>query len=324
MDQLSNAIHRAKQACQVPNKQPYFLDFENNGSKDCHTDRLGRTFETTRDIKKSQNQISCGLEKKQLDWTQRFRQNQSGCQPTQLIKVDPINSVSKLHPYDSNGDNPHSGWGINSSHPESIQTMTPEYLAMKQAQERTQLEQNAHNYGGLSDEVKFKHAKERQVFLERSNTIQVGGQVLTSLSGRPEEKEYVNVKGYDEKINDPASGCLSAQGEWLGHNPHNYLMKNKYAHLKSMSPEMMNQIQGKPIPGDVRPIESCHSSTSYQDVFRQTSFNLGGTAPPKLQTLNQMNMVSQNKIMKEDETLQSASCSDNPLGPSAIGFSSII
>jgi len=293
MDQLSNAIDRVKKRCEVPSQQPYYLDFE---SGNCNYDRHGKKFETTRDIHKSQSQISNGMLHKITDYTQKYPPCKPGTQPEQLIKVDPINSVSKLASYNSQGDNPHSFWGVNNSNTRSVQNMSPEYLAMKQAQERTQLEENAHNYGGLPEEIKMKHAMERQMFLEKSSNNLQGGAV----DGLSTRTEYANIGNYTP---ESQTSCLNAQGQWVTSNPQNYLTQNKYAHLKGMSPEMMNQIQGKPVAGDVTPPQQNCSNNG--DVFEQTSFIIGGTVPCRLQQLKRTNEQSQKRILQENAPLQS-------------------
>lgn len=289
MQALKDAINRTKQS--------YYLDFESD--RPILDDQRGKTYDSPRDIKRSQKLINRGMERLTLDHSYRDPGNNHN-----LLEVDAVNSVPPLEPYNRTGDNIFSFWGINNSNQQSVQQMTPEYLAMKQAQEKTQLEENAHNYAGLSDELKFKQAMERQMYLEKSNNNiignnnnqnQFGGHHIIGVSSRNDERQFSSVSS--------TGMALNAQGQWMDSNPQNYLGSNKYAHLKQMSPEMMNIMQGKPIAGDVAPPQYGDDG----DVFSGTSIKLETlNVPDRLQKLRALNESSQRKILGEKAMLQSS------------------
>lgn len=301
---LKAQIHSENQNCRPVNKPPYYLDFEQDSNS--YTDNLGRKFETSRDINTSQTEIDRRFLRKMTDWTERFRDEREGHQPQMILKVDPQNDIDPLYPVPQN-TNPHSFWGINNSSGQSVEGMSESYLLMKQAQEQEQLANNAHYYQGLSEEVKAKQALEIQRHLETSGNNFVGGIHGSQASIRPGiassngflSKDYVSAN-----TQLGGSVCLNAQGEWLESNPQNYLMKNKYAHLKQMDPEKLNRMQGKPVADNCQPVTSNDDGDG--DIFTQTSCNLNRIAPERLSTLQRLNQESQSKILGSHAKLESA------------------
>jgi hypothetical protein len=311
---------------------PYYLDF--NETKNAHQDRLGRQFQNYSCINANQEQINDGVQNKIFDYTQKYRSCREKDNPKSVLKVKaanahetPYTTTGASNPHcrrpdslcsteDQGGSvpgqprqprgNPHSMWGINDSSRSSVANMSPEYLAMKQQQELTQLQQNSHNYQGLIDEVKMKQARERQMMLEASSDNRVTGNQVGGMPSAeidqltaPGAAEFTDVNRFGQK-----STCLNAQGEWQDINPHNYVhnKKNKYEMLKKMSPEMLNQMYGKP-PANQNVLPS--QGETEGDVFDVTSWGYRMKAPAHLAQLKQQENQAYQRIMADRSQLKS-------------------
>ena len=267
--------------------KPYYLDF--NQIDNNHTDRLGRRFQTSSSIKPSQESINNGIHKKILDYTEKYKSCFAKDNPRQFLKVDSYNEardVESMVP-----QNPHAFWGINNSQSTSIGSMSLQMLDMKQRQELTQLQNNSHYRPGLLEEIKMKHARERAMLLEASgdNRVNPGDQSNT--------ERFTNINTFGK-----SSTCLNAQGEWQDINPHNYVHnnKNKYEHIKKMSPEMLNNIYGRPNPEPILP-----EIRDQGDIFDMTSLKYNVNVPQKLLQLKSMEQEARSRIMSEKSQLQS-------------------
>ena len=267
-------------------KLPYYLDFERD--KNAYVDDLGRKFENSRDIKKSQEELNHRFLEKTTSWSERFPlPTDTACAaqynvPSRMpLNVSAKNSTDPHYPFvdTSCADvrlNPHSFWGVNDSSRESVEGMSESYLLMKQAQEQSQLANNAHYYEGLSEEVKRKQALERQRHLESSGNNLIGGN-----NGMIDK--YA-------RIDQREKSCSNAQGEWLTVNPNNYLVKSKYEHLKKLDPDQLNKMMGKPVANRCTPDQTQAQSTNWR------------IAPERLLKLQSLNSASQQRIMKEKST----------------------
>ena len=272
-------------------KLPYYLDFERD--KNAYVDVLGRKFENSRDIKKSQEELNHRFLEKTTSWSERFPlPTDATCAaqynvPSRMpLNVSAKNSTDPHYPFvdTSCADvqlNPHSFWGVNDSSRDSVEGMSESYLLMKQAQEQSQLANNAHYYEGLSEEVKRKQALERQRHLESSGNNLIGGN-----NSMTDKYARIDNGSLRETSCVPHS---NAQGEWLTVNPNNYLVKNKYEHLKKLDPDQLNKMMGKPVANRCAPDQP-------QAQAQSTNWRI---APERLLKLQSLNSASQQKIMKE-------------------------
>jgi len=283
---------------------PYYLDF--NLDVNAHRDRLGTNFQTYHCLDQNQNQINTDIQQKILDFTQKYRSCRSEQNQT-YIKVEPAQvDQGRSHQEVPNGNDNGvslSFWGINRSPPESVATMSPAFLRMKHQQELTQLQQNAHNYPELLEDVKMKQAKELQVRLEQRGGAQVGFK---------NEAEYTRVGSFDR-----STTSLNAQGEWKAHNPSMYAQNNsKYEMFKKMSPEMLNKLYGKPGNEEIMP----GGNNEIGDVFEQTSCKFIKLKEPN-QTLKKELEMKYRQILSDKSQLKSFNQgrshhnSDIPHGP---------
>ncbi len=358
-----NANHKANaNASANPNTNhtsssvPYFLDF--NTIDNTNTDRLGRVFRSETDIDKSQKQINRDLFSKLTDYTQKYTACREENNPKSILKVRVSNSEqptnflltstdSSLHhgqarlpPSSCEGyqKNPHELWGI--SNRQTSETMSDSFLAMKNMQELTQLENNSYSYPGLIDEVKAKQAYERQRQLEMSSNNVVrsgpvagsnacqnlhGSGVNMNLPGMKFTEQQSSDKIYVDhnSFNKTETTCLTADGQWTNHNPNLYLQKNKYEHLKKMTPDDLNRSYGKPVAGDVAPPSNMSMTRNgvdgqqqqpraygQCDVFDMTSFSYNIHKPKALGTLESANQKSMDAILRERSSLQGSNRDD--------------
>ena len=202
--------------------EPYYLDFETSGNYAIR-DGNGKIFMTPRSISTFRDQIDHRFIAKNIDYTEKYPSDKVD----RSINVDPANQFDGQSHYNFNGDNTLARFGINSSSTRSLKTMSPAFFEMKQAQERTQLDRVNGAINADLDYLKYKQALERQTRSESSDGFNTGTSAGT--------------------------GCLNADGELVPFNRNNYLKPSKYDHLKHMSPDILNKMQGKPVAGDVLP-----------------------------------------------------------------------
>lgn len=274
-------------------KQPYYLDF--NTINNNISDRIGRQFSNESTVDQSQSKINQRINDHLFDNTQQYKINRQCDNPIkQFLSVKPSNQQDKYQSVSDNNQQPSlSFWGINNSNRQSVESMSPEYLAMKQQQELTQQQQNSHP---MIDDIKYKHAMERQILLEKTNQNNL---VSNKLDG-------ANITGYSNNCLTGAV-CLNAQGEWLDQNPLNYNQPNKYQMFKKMSPETLNAIYGRPTD---QPILTNTDNLSYVnddvDVFQLTSFNQA-KIPTTQPNLRQRELDAYQRILGDKGNLQSFS-----------------
>jgi len=243
----NHSTHSTQDPIQIPpaNKNPVYLDF--GLLKNAYTDNLGTRYQNYSCINTDQDQINTNIRQKIFDYTQKYQMSQR----RPLINLDAAYSGKDQQQWPDQDDRPPfqalSFWGINESSANSVKTMSDAYLGMKQKQELTQLQQNAHAYPGLLEDVKTKQAKELQIRLQAETPGLSASQATTSIA-EAKQKEYTSLCSYQ-----PETTCLDAQGQWDQHNPRQYPTKSKYDAYKKMSPDDYNRLMNKPIGQSIQP-----------------------------------------------------------------------
>lgn len=263
----------------------HYLDFEQQRS--CRG--------LSRSMFQAQSDINQGIQNR------LFNMNSKN-EPLSSTDYDAANSVAMRSPYHE--DNRLMTSGINDSCKSSIQQMSPEFLAMKQKQEQEQSRSTNNFIPGFDEELKYKQAKERQWRLEASNNnLMEGGSAVTDYN--LESNKYASLidNGQTQTQAQAQGGCFDAQGQWQSVNTRNYFENNKYSHLKHLSPEDLCIIQGKPIPGNVRPIAGDPPEDD-GDIFshRLASQSTLNFCDP-LASLKSLDKANQEKILSQPEKL---------------------
>jgi hypothetical protein len=145
-------------------------------------------------------------------------------------------------------------------------TMSPIFMKMKHAQETEDLLQSFNNNRNSLDWLKQQQALETQKNLQRLDSVapyQVSPYAPLS-TANPNMWNAYNAQG--KIVSDRSTLCPERP--------------NKYRHLKYMSPEMLNQMRGRPVcqnqvlttNDDVRQIGNLHQPCRLGDVYEQTSY----------------------------------------------------